>query len=342
MAIRAQPIRSVFARMPRVAREVASVSMKKVQLVTSGEDTEIDKTIIEQLSDPLMHIVRNAIDHGIETPAERIAVNKPETGVVSLSATQRGGHIVVEVSDDGRGIDLDRVRQKAVDMRIISPDATLSDGDLENLIFQPGLSTARSVSTFSGRGVGMDVVLRNIQKIGGRVSTRTVRGSGTTTTITLPLTLAVLEAMLVRVGTQSFFIPLNQLIECLVVECKDINPVPGSGEFITVRGRQVPLLDLGQRLSLTSGCRGNRVHVALLETDARNTIGLLVDDICDHRQIVVKTIDSHFQNLPGVAGATIHGDGSVAIILDVTRLSEIGPASASASKPRIQEEDYAA
>jgi two-component system, chemotaxis family, sensor kinase CheA len=331
MAIRAQPIRSIFARMPRVAREVAQETGRVVQLEMSGEETEIDKTIIEQLSDPLIHIVRNSIDHGIEPAGERRAAGKPETGTVRLTAAQRGGRIVVEVTDDGRGIDQKAVRQRAIERNLITADAELSEDEINNLIFSPGLSTARAVSDISGRGVGMDIVFENIQKLGGRVSVRSQHGAGTTTTITLPLTLAVLDGMLVRAGAENYLIPLNNIVECIVITRQDLKSVAGSGQMITVRGRQIPTVNLVQQFGLKDSENSNRLPVVLVEMESGSVVGLIVDEICGHKQVVIKSIRQNFRDLPGIAGATILGDGNVALILDVTQLALLASARDSKS-----------
>jgi two-component system chemotaxis sensor kinase CheA len=334
MTIRAQPIRSIFARMPRVAREVAQESGKRANLLTFGEETEIDKTIVEQLSDPLMHIVRNAVDHGIEGPEERRKAGKSASGTVQLSARQRGGRIIVEVSDDGRGINRERVLSKAVSLGLVDPEAQLSPREIDNLIFAPGLSTASALSEFSGRGVGMDVVSRNILGIGGRISIRSEPGVGTTTTIALPLTLAILDAMLVRVGPQSYFIPLNNLVESLVVDRRDIRTVPGSGRFVGVRGGQVKVFHLAEQLGVAEAEISARAQVMILEVETGAHVGFIVDEICGHRQVVVKNIDEHFTVLPGVSGATILGDGNVALILDVAQIAQRRPAPRP--RPRLE------
>ena len=326
MAIRAQPIRSIFSRMPRVAREVAQETGRVVQLEMSGEETEIDKTIIEQLSDPLVHIVRNSIDHGIEPPEVRRAAGKSETGTVRLTAAQRGGRIVVEVIDDGRGIDRKAVLQRAIEKNIVSADAELTEDEINNLIFTPGLSTARKISDISGRGVGMDVVYQNIQKLGGRVTVRSQPGAGTTTTITLPLTLAVLDGMLVRSGEESYLIPLNNIIECLSVSRSDLRGVAGSGEMICTRGRQIPTINIAKQFGFAEPAQENLLQVVLAEMESGSIVGLIVDEICGHQQVVIKSIRQNFRDLPGIAGATILGDGNVALILDVTQLALLSSA----------------
>ncbi|MGQ0455831.1 MAG: chemotaxis protein CheA [Hyphomicrobium sp.] len=323
MAIRAQPIRSIFSRMPRVVRDAAHNADKKAQLEISGEDTEIDKTIIEQISDPLMHIVRNAIDHGVESIAERRAAGKPDAGRIRLSAEQKGGRIVVEVSDDGRGIDRAAVRRRALDLHLIAEEEALAEHEIDNLVFRPGLSTAKTISELSGRGVGMDVVHKNIEKLGGRVSIRSTTGAGTTTSIILPLTLAVLDSMLVRSGSESYLVPLANIVECIVVKDDAVSHVPGVGDFVAVRGRQVRVFDLAKRLGASRTEQSDRLQIVLVEIEAQEAVGLIVEEICGHRQVVIKSIRDHFQHIAGVAGATILGDGNVAFILDVEEIAAL-------------------
>jgi two-component system, chemotaxis family, sensor kinase CheA len=330
MAIRAQPVRSIFSRMPRIVREAEQLTGKRVRLVTSGELTEIDKTIIEHLGDPLMHLLRNAIDHGIETLSERRAAGKPDIGTIHLSASQRGGRIIVEVSDDGRGINRAKVFAKAQSLGLVSTEDQYQPNEIDSLVFHPGLSTAEQISSLSGRGVGMDVVAKNIKSIGGRVSIRSEPGVGCTTSITLPLTLAVLDAMLVQSQAQAYFIPMSSLIECIVVKADEINRVPGMGNYITVRGQPVPVVSLAEHVGNSSGAaRHERNQIVLLERDEGGKFGMIVDDICGYRQVVVKAIDNSLTGLKGVSGATILGDGSVGLILDVTQFSSIAPGNGS-------------
>ena len=326
MAIRAQPIRSIFSRMPRVAREVAQETGRVVQLEMSGEETEIDKTIIEHLSDPLIHIVRNSIDHGIEPPDVRRAAGKSEMGTVKLTAAQRGGRIVVEVTDDGRGIDRQAVLQRAVENKIVAAGAELTDDEINNLIFSPGLSTALTVSDISGRGVGMDIVHQNIMKLGGRVAVRSQPGLGTTTSITLPLTLAVLDGMIVRSGEERYLIPLSNIVECLSIPASDLRPVAGSGDMICSRGRQIPAVHLAKQFANSSSPLKSPLQVIVAELEAGNLIGLVVDEICGHKQVVIKSIRQNYRDVQGIAGATILGDGNVALILDVTQLALLASA----------------
>ena len=244
MAIRAVPVGSIFARMPRLVRELANATGKQVVIETGGEETEIDKTVIEELGDPLLHMIRNAVDHGIETPAERHAAGKAPDGNIGLRAFQRGGQIVIEVTDDGRGIDPEKVKRKAIEQNLIPAGASLSDDEITNLIFLPGFSTADKVTDISGRGVGMDVVKRNIQKLGGRVFLRSELGRGSKVTITLPLTLAILRGMIIKAGHNSYVIPLPNIIECLQVRSGLVKSLPEQGEVLRFRNGYIPLIRL--------------------------------------------------------------------------------------------------
>ena len=322
MAIRAQPVRSVFARLPRIARDVAQDTGKMVAIEMTGEDTEIDKTIIEQLADPLMHIVRNAVDHGIEPPGERRAAGKPETGRLCLSASQRGGRIVIDVSDDGRGIDREALVQRAIERQLITPDTEMTAEQIDNLVFMPGLSTAGTITDISGRGVGMDVVRKNIQSLGGRVSIHSQNGAGTTTSITLPLTLAVMDGMLVRSGPEAYLIPISDVVECVVASRSTMTLLPGSGEVLRIRGAHVPAIDLAKCLDHTALRRSDAFQVVVVETETSGRVAIIVDEIRGSQQIVVKSIRSPCGDVSGFAGATILGDGSIALILDISQLAE--------------------
>jgi two-component system, chemotaxis family, sensor kinase CheA len=321
MAIRAQPVKSVFQRMPRLVREVAAATGKKVRLVTEGEGTEVDKTVIERLSDPITHMIRNAIDHGLETPEARLAAGKPAEGTVRLSAQHRSGRIVIEVADDGRGIDRDRVRAIAVSRGVIPPEVTLTDDEVDNLIFAPGFSTAESVSDISGRGVGMDVVKRSIQALGGRIVIGSRPGEGSTFTLSLPLTLAVLDGMVVTVGDHTLVVPINVIVETLQPKSADIRSLGPSGTVLAVRGSHVPLVDVGGSLGWRSGADGPLGGVTLLvESDLGGLAALRVDAIQGQRQVVIKSLEQNYRQVEGVAAATILGDGRVALILDVDGL----------------------
>ncbi|MCH4268705.1 MAG: chemotaxis protein CheA [Brevundimonas sp.] len=321
MAIRAQPVKSVFQRMPRLVREAAEATGKKVKLVTSGEDTEVDKTVVERLAEPITHMLRNAIDHGLESPEDRLAAGKPAEGTVRLAALHRSGRIVIEIADDGKGINRPRVKGIAVERGLIAEDAVLSDDEIDNLIFLPGFSTATEVSDLSGRGVGMDVVRRSIQSLGGRISISSVPGKGSTFTLSLPLTLAVLDGMVVGAAEQTLVAPLAAIVESLTPNAADIHYVGGVDPVLRFREAFVPLVDVG----LVMGFRDAPTElkggvVMIVETESRQRAALLVDAIHGQRQVVIKSLETHYRHVEGVAAATILGDGRVALILDIDAL----------------------
>ena len=318
MAIRAQPVKSVFQRMPRLVREVAAQTRKQARLITEGEGTEVDKTVIERLSDPITHMIRNAIDHGLEDAEGRIAAGKPVEGTVKLSAQHRSGRIVIEVSDDGKGINRPRVRDIAVDKGLIDPSAQLTDEEIDNLIFMPGFSTADVVSDVSGRGVGMDVVKRSIQALGGRINIVSRPGEGSTFTLSLPLTLAVLDGMVVTSGQQTLVAPLTSVIETLQPKPEQVRSLGPQGLVLAVRDSFVPLIDVAVALGFRSQLTDPSSGVALLvESGVGGRAALLVDDIQGQRQVVIKSLEANYQQVEGVAAATILGDGRVALILDI-------------------------
>ena len=325
MAIRAQPVKSVFQRMPRLAREVAMQVGKSVRLVTEGENTEVDKTVIERLSDPLTHMIRNAIDHGLERPEVRVAAGKPEEGLVRLSALHRSGRIVIEISDDGAGINRERVRTIAIEKGLIPADSKLSDEETDNLIFLPGFSTAATISDISGRGVGMDVVKRSIQALGGRISISSIPGKGSTFTMSLPLTLAVLDGMVVTVAGHTLVIPLTAIVEILLPKATEVHGFGGSARVIGVRNGFIPLVDVGEVMGFRGSLDDARAGVALLvEIEGGARSALLVDAIQGQRQVVIKSLESNYGHVPGIAAATILGDGRVALILDVDTVAASG------------------
>ena len=320
MAIRAQPVKSVFSRMPRLMRELCSKTGKMIRLETVGENTEIDKTIIEQLSDPLTHMIRNSADHGIETPETRRAAGKPETGTIRLSAEQAGGNILIIVEDDGAGINRERVLDVARDRLVVAPDQTLTDEQIDQLIFAPGFSTADAVSDISGRGVGMDVVLSNIKKIGGSVHVKSWPGRGTRMTLRLPLTLAVLDVMLVKVAASPYVIPLSSIVETIQCARASFSRMPTGGQVLQVRGEYVQVVDLAQRFEMTTDTDASSRFVVLCEAEGGVKVALVVDDIIGQQQVVIKSLEENFQSIEGIAGGTILGDGNVALIVDVQGL----------------------
>lgn len=331
MAIRAQPVKTVFSRMPRLVRELATKTGKKIRLETIGENTEIDKTIIEQLSDPLTHMIRNSADHGIEMPAKRTASGKSDSGVIRLSAEQAGGNILIVVEDDGAGINRERVLQLARDRGVVGPDQTLTEEQIDQLIFAPGFSTASEVSDISGRGVGMDVVLSNIKKIGGSVHVKSWTGKGTRMTLRLPLTLAVLDVMLVKVAGSPFVIPLSSIVETIQCARANFSRVPSGAKVLQVRGEYVQVVDLGQRFAMVNNDSNDGRFVVLCEAEGGIKIALIVDDIIGQQQVVIKSLEENFQSIEGIAGGTILGDGNVALIVDVQGLKSANSSHKSAA-----------
>ncbi|MFP5076374.1 chemotaxis protein CheA [Rhizobium sp. YIM 134829] len=318
MAIRAQPVKPVFQRMARTVREIADITGKSVRLVTEGENTEVDKTVIDKLAEPLTHMIRNAVDHGLEMPEKRIALGKNPEGTVRLTAKHRSGRIIIELADDGAGINRERVRQKAIDNDLIAADANLSDEEIDNLIFHAGFSTAEKVSDLSGRGVGMDVVKRSIQALGGRINIFSRPGQGSVFTMSLPLTLAVLDGMVVTVANQTLVVPLTAIVETLQPDQASIHSFGASQRLISIRNSFCPLVDVGRILNFRATQANPVEGVALLvESEGGGQRALMVDAIQGQRQVVIKSLEANYTHVPGIAAATILGDGRVALILDV-------------------------
>jgi len=320
MAIRAQPVKSVFSRMPRLVRELSAKTGKKIRLEMVGEHTEIDKTIIEQLSDPLTHMIRNSADHGIEMPQERLKAGKPEQGTIRLSAEQAGGNIIIAVEDDGAGINRPRVLELARERGVIGPDQQLSDEQIDELVFAPGFSTADAVSDISGRGVGMDVVVSNIKKIGGSVHVRSSPGQGTRMLLRLPLTLAVLDVMLVEVGGSPYVIPLGSIVETMQCDRAEFGRVPSGRRVLQVRGEYVHVTDLAASFAMKTETADAGRFVVLCEAEGSTKIAIIVDQIIGQQQVVIKSLEENFRRIDGIAGGTILGDGKVALIVDVQGL----------------------
>ena len=323
MAIRAQSVKPLFQRMGRIVREAAVAVGREVRLVTEGEATEVDKTVIERLADPLTHMLRNAVDHGIEPPETREAAGKPRQGTVHLSAAHRSGLVVIEIADDGAGIDPARVRAKAVERGILAPEAELGDQEALNLVFEPGFSTAGTVSNLSGRGVGMDVVRTEIHALGGRVSLRSAPGRGTTVTISLPLTLAVVEGMLVEVAGETLVVPSTALRETLRASDAAIHRLGAGGPVLSMRGELIPLLDLGAALGYrATPPESEGTAILLVESFAGQRVALSVDRILGQREVVIKGLTENYGQVPGIAAATILGDGRIALIIDVDEVAD--------------------
>ncbi|MGY5806913.1 chemotaxis protein CheA [Rhizobium sp. LEGMi198b] len=318
MAIRAQPVKPVFQRMSRIVREIADMTGKSIRLITEGENTEVDKTVIDKLAEPLTHMIRNAVDHGVETPEKRTALGKNPEGTVRLTAKHRSGRILIELADDGAGINREKVRQKAIDNDLIPADANLSDEEIDNLIFLPGFSTADKISDISGRGVGMDVVKRSIQALGGRINISSKPGHGSVFTMSLPLTLAVLDGMVVTVAGQTLVVPLTAIVETLQPEASAIHSFGANHRLISIRNSFCPLVDVGRILNFRATQANPVDGVALLvESEGGGQRALMVDAIQGQRQVVIKSLEANYTHVPGIAAATILGDGRVALILDV-------------------------
>jgi two-component system chemotaxis sensor kinase CheA len=322
MSVRMMPISLVFSRFQRVVRDGAVKLNKKVQLKIIGEGTELDKGLIEKISDPLTHLVRNSLDHGIELPAERIAKGKDPQGTITLLAAHQGGSIVIEVSDDGAGLNRERILAKAREKGMLVSD-NMSDADVWQLIYAPGFSTATEVTDVSGRGVGMDVVRKNIDAISGRIEITSLHGKGSTITIRLPLTLAILDGLSVAVGDQIYIVPLGFISESLQPDAGDIKQISGQGEVVHVRGEYLPLIALHKLFNIqpriTNPAEGILV---LLEAESKK-VALLVDDLVGQHQVVIKSLETNYRKVPGVSGATIMGDGRVAMIIDVGALFKL-------------------
>ncbi|MEO1573442.1 MAG: chemotaxis protein CheA [Pseudomonadota bacterium] len=318
MRVRMLPLASGFSRLPRLVRDLSRKLEKKVELVVEGGNTEIDKTVLERMMDPLIHLVRNALDHGLETPDERVAAGKSETGTLMLNAFHQSGSVIIEIKDDGAGINRPRVLKIAQERGVVSPDEDLSDEQIDRLIFAPGFSTAETVSDVSGRGVGMDVVRRNIVDLGGRVDISSVTGEGTCITIALPLTLAILDGQLVRVGRQTMVMPLLSIVETVEVKTSEAAKIPGCDDVCWFRGEYVPLISLCDRLRLDEDSEG---ALAMIVDVHGQRFGLRIDEVRGQQQVVIKALEDNFRSVPGISGATIMSDGSVALILDPSSLS---------------------
>lgn len=323
MSVRMQPVKSIFSRMPRIVHDIAQQLGKDIRLIMVGENTEVDKTIIEQLADPLTHMIRNAADHGIETPQARQASGKTGQGTIILSAANQGGHIIIEVSEDGAGLNREKILAKARQKGLVAEDAVLSDEAVEQLIFLPGFSTADTVSNISGRGVGMDVVRRNIEAMGGTVQVRSMPGKGTNFTVMLPLTLAILDGMIVKVGNEKYIIPIANIIESMRPPSGSVRSVPDGHDVLNVRGEFIPVVYLGEMFGIDGAERDpSKALVVLVECGAHK-IGMVVDELLGQQQVVIKSLEANADHVDGVSGATILGDGRVSLIVDVVGLGSI-------------------
>ncbi|WDE09647.1 chemotaxis protein CheA [Thalassomonas haliotis] len=328
MRIRMLPISFAFNRFPRLVHDLSKKTGKAIELVIHGEQTELDKTVMEQIGDPLVHLVRNAVDHGIEPADVRLAKGKPEQGMIKLDAYHLGGNIVIEINDDGGGINKQAVLDKAIDKGLVEAGSNLSESQIFDLIFEPGFSTAKELSDISGRGVGMDVVKKNIQSLGGRIQVESAQDKGSTFRVNLPLTLAILDGQLVRVGSETYVIPLIAIVESLQAKGELINRVSGDMLLYRLREDNVPVLPIYQLFSLPADT--TEVENSLLvvvEADGQK-VGLMVDDLLAQQQVVIKSLKDNYQQVDGISGATILGDGSVAMILDIPGMIQLAMKSA--------------
>lgn len=317
--IRMLPIGTTFSKFKRLVRDLSKELGKQVELTTEGAETELDKTVIEKLNDPLIHIIRNSIDHGIEKPEEREAKGKPVTGIIHLSATHSGGNVLIKISDDGKGINKEIIKAKAIKTGLISENTELSEPELLSLIFTPGFSTAEKVTNVSGRGVGMDVVKKAIEGLRGTVQVASKQGVGTTITLKLPLTLAIIDGLLVSIGNEYFVMPLSSVEECIEFTQSDIEKVHGR-HIINVRNRIIPYINLRERFNLKT--ERSEIEQIVISNINGNLIGFVVDNVLGQHQTVLKTLGKAYKNVEGVSGATILGDGTVALILDIIKLAE--------------------
>ena len=321
MGLRMVPLKQTFLKMQRIVRDTSTSLNKKVHLNLVGEETEVDKTILENLGDPLVHLIRNAVDHGIESTENRLSSNKPETGTITLSASQQSGSLIIEISDDGGGINGERLRAKAIEKKMIKPETVLSEKETYSLIFQSGFSTKTEVTDISGRGVGMDVVKTNIEALQGDIQLTSVLHQGTTFRIRLPLTLAIIDGMIIRCGNHRFVIPLSQVFESIRPQANDLFQSTELGEVFTLRGEKLPLYRLNRLLNLKSNFSDSPIEEILIVVRSReSSFAVLVDEIIGMHQVVIKKLGLEHQGLKGFGGSAILGDGKPALILELFEL----------------------
>lgn len=338
MSIRMIPMEFVFSRFPRVVRDTAGKLGKEIELITEGKSTELDKSLVERITDPLTHLVRNSLDHGVEMPDVREAIGKPRTGKLTLSARHQGGNILIEVRDDGAGMDRDRLLAKARENGLNVSD-TMSDEEVFQLIFAPGFSTAKEVTDVSGRGVGMDVVKRNIQSMGGRVEIQSKLGEGTNTRIVLPLTLAILDGMSIRVGGETFILPLSTVLESLQPSKDDMYAMAGDDVVIKVRDEYLPVIAIHEVLNVENAITDPTKSIAVIVQGEGRRYAMLVDELIGQQQVVVKNLEDNYRKVPGISAATILGDGSVALILDITGLHRLSRYKKEAGKKAVNNQN---
>jgi two-component system chemotaxis sensor kinase CheA len=317
MAMRMVPVGILFQKMERVVRDTARKAGKEVELVTSGNETELDRNIVEELADPLMHMVRNAIDHGVESPAERVRAGKPSLARVELRAFHDAGHVVIEIADNGAGMNRDRILAKAVEKGIVAPTATLSENEVFHLIFEPGFSTAEKVTDISGRGVGMDVVRRQVQKMRGRIGIESRLGQGTRFRLSVPLTLAIIDGLVVSVGEERYIVPIFAVKEALRPAAGVVSTIENRHEVALLRGRVLPVVRLARRFGIQARCERPEDGVLIVTESQGTDYCLMVDGLVGKQEVVIKSLGETMRNIQGVAGGAILGDGRVGLILDM-------------------------
>ncbi len=341
MQIRMLPIAFSFNRFPRLVHDVSAKLGKIVDLRILGENTELDKTVLEKIGDPMVHLVRNSLDHGLETPEERVAAGKPETGVLELNAFHQGGNIVIKITDDGRGLNTDKIRSKAIEKGIILEEDELSEQQVHDLIFRAGFSTADEVSDLSGRGVGMDVVIRNIKDLGGNVEVRSKEGAGATFTVRLPLTLAILDGQLVRIGKQVYIIPLISIIESQQIDPSRVSAITGTGELYQLREEYAPIIRLYRVFNIEPDYQDLDEGILVIAEGDGHQAGLYVDELLGQQQVVIKSLETNYAPVTGFSGATILGNGQVALILDIAGLIGLAHQDTSGEQPLMSEQEVA-
>jgi two-component system chemotaxis sensor kinase CheA len=322
MAIRAQPVKPLFQRMSRIVREAADATGKSGQLLAFGEEIEVDKTVIERLADPLTHMIRNAVDHGLESPEDRIKAGKDACGTIRLSAAHRSGRVIISIKDDGAGLNRPKILMIAKDKGLVPQDADLAEADIDSLLFQPGFSTAQKVSNLSGRGVGLDVVRTAVMALGGRVAINSVPGQGTEFTISLPLTLAVMDGMVVSVRGQTMIAPISSIVETIRPATSEVHNVGPSSKYLSIRGEFIPIIDVASSLGIAPNTSPSEPPLLLLvESENQSLCALIVDEVHDQRQVVIKWLEHNYKSVQGVSAATVLGNGQIALILDLDAIA---------------------
>jgi two-component system chemotaxis sensor kinase CheA len=331
MSLRMVPVRATFQKMARLVRDLSHSSQKQINLVTSGEETELDKTMVDLIADPLVHMMRNAVDHGIEPPRERTSAGKPAAATIELRAFHRGSSIYIMVSDDGRGLDKNAILSRAREKGLVGASETLSDSEIYTLIFRPGFSTARAVTDVSGRGVGLDVVKRNIESLNGRVEAQSQPGTGTAFTIRLPLTLAIIDGLVVRVDSERYIIPTHNVVRAVMPRNGDVQTVVNKGEMLTSQETLLPLFRLERLLENDGSCAESPRRVAVIAEDEGKAVALMADELVGKQQFVIKNLGETMKGMPGVSGSTIMSDGTVGLILNIGGLVRMAGAAADSA-----------